>query len=313
MTVAGVFLFASGFVIFLLPFTLAATAPSGWSTGYIIAMIVLGLFLILSFFLYEMLLAPVPFLNWSHLSDRTVLGACLLDMTYQVSYYCYASYLSSFLQVVYELDIASAGYVANTFSAVSFVFLFVAGWLIRITGRFKWLLWFCIPLYILGLGLMIHFRQPGGYIGYIVMCEIFFSVAGSVFILCVQLAVLAAVDHQHVAAVLALLFVMGSIGDAIGSAISGAIWTNTFLPELQRRLPESVSSADVFLIYESLTVQLGYAVGSAERDAINQAYGFAQTRMLAAGTGFMALGFFCVAAMKNLNVRTMTQTKGNVL
>lgn len=275
-------------------------------------MIVLGFILIISFGLYEIYLAPVPFLNHKFLVDRTVLGACLLDMTYQVSYYCYASYLSSFLQVVYELDVATAGYIANTFSAVSFVFLFLAGWLIRITGRFKWLLWFCIPLYILGLGLMIHFRQPGGYIGYIVMCEIFFSVAGSIFILCVQLAVLASVDHQHVAAVLALLFVMGSIGDSIGSAISGAIWTNTFLPELERRLPETAAD-DLNLIYESLTEQLSYMVGSPERDAINQAYGYAQTRMLAAGTAFMVLGFIWVGMMRNLNVKTMTQTKGNVL
>jgi hypothetical protein len=158
---------------------------------------------------------------------------------------------------------------------------------------------------------MIHFRQPGGYIGYIVMCEIFFSVAGSIFILCVQLAVLAAVDHQHVAAVLSLLFVMGSMGDAVGSAISGAIWTNTFLPQLEKTLPES-SMDNLYLIYESLPEQLSYPVGSPTRDAIVLAYGYAQTRMLAAGTAFMVLGFVWVGIMRNLNVKTMTQTKGNV-
>jgi MFS family permease len=312
VTVVGVFLFAGGFVIFFLPFTLAATAPNGWKTGYIIAMIVLGFVLIISFGLYEVFVAPVPFLKYEFLVNRTVLGACLLDMTYQVSYYCYASYLTSFLQVVYYLDISDAGYVANTFSVVSFVALFAAGWLIRITGRFKWILWCCLPLYMLGLGLMIHFRQPGGYIGYIVMCEIFFSVAGSIFILCVQLASLAAVDHQHVAAVLALLFIMGSIGDVIGSAISGAIWTNTFLPELERQLPES-AMANLYTIYESLPIQLTYAIGTPERDAINAAYGYAQVRMLAAGTAFMVLGFVWVGMMKNLNVKTMSQTRGNVL
>lgn len=310
-TVIGVILFAGGFVVFLLPFTLASTAPRGWQTGYIIAMIVVGLVLLIIFGLYEVYLAPTPFLNYKFLINRTIMGACFLDMTYQISYYCYATYLTSFLQVVYETDVATAGYISNTFSVVSFVFLFVAGWLIRVTGRFKWILWVCVPLYILGLGLMIHFRQPGGYIGYIVMCEIFFSVAGSVFILCVQLAVLAAVDHQHVAAVLSLLFVMGSMGDAVGSAISGAIWTNTFLPQLEKALPES-SMDNLYLIYESLPEQLSYPVGSPTRDAIVQAYGYAQTRMLAAGTAFMVLGFVWVGIMRNLNVKTMTQTKGNV-
>jgi MFS family permease len=309
--VPGVVLFAGGMVVFLLPFTLASTAPHGWKTGYIIAMIIVGFFLIIFFGLYEFLVAPVPFLNYKHLTDRTVLGACLLDMTYQVSYYCYAAYLSSFLQVVYELDVATAGYVVNTFSVVSFVFLFVAGWLIRWTGRFKWILWVCVPLYIFGLGLMIHFRQPGGYIGYIVMCEIFFSVAGSIFILCVQLAVLASVDHQHVAAVLSLLFVMGSIGSSIGSAISGAIWTNTFLPYLENHLPAS-AQPNVALIFESLPTQLTYAVGTEVRDVLNEAYGYAQVRMLAAGTAFMVLGFIWVGMMRNLNVKEMTQTKGNV-
>ncbi|CAG8043789.1 unnamed protein product [Penicillium olsonii] len=309
--VMGVFLFAGGMVVFLLPFTLASTAPSGWQTGYIIAMLVVGLILLISFGFYETYLAPVPFLKYKFLTDRTILGACLLNMTYQISYYCYASYLSSFLQVVYHLDVATAGYVGNTFSVVSFVFLFITGWLIRVTGRFKWILWICVPLYIFGLGLMIHFRTPGGYIGYIVMCEIFFSVPGGIFILCVQLAVLASVDHQHIAAALALVFVMGSIGGSIGSAICGAIWTNTFMPKLQETLPAE-ALPDLALIYQSLPVQLSYAVGTPVRNAIIEAYGYAQPIMLASGTGFMVLGFIWVGMMKNLNVKTMTQTKGNV-
>ncbi|KAJ5103084.1 siderochrome-iron transporter MirB [Penicillium argentinense] len=308
----GVILFAGGFVVFLLPFTLASSAPDGWKTGYIIAMIVVGFVAIIIFGFYETYLAPVPFLNYKFLTDRTVLGACLLDMTYQISYYCYGSYLSSFLQVVYELDVATAGYVGNTFSVVSFVFLFIAGWLIRATGRFRWILWVCVPMYIFGLGLMIHFRQPGGYIGYIIMCEIFFSVSGGIFILCVQLAVLASVDHQHMAAALALLFVMGSIGGAIGSAICGAIWTNTFYKQLQQNLPAS-ALPNISLIYSQLPTQLSYAVGTPERDAIVKSYGYAQPRMLIAGTLFMVLGFAWVAMMRNLNVKHMTQTKGNVL
>lgn len=310
--VPGVILFAGGLVVFLLPFTLASTATNGWQTGYIIAMIVVGIITIILFGLYETFIASKPFLDYKFLTDRTILGSCLLNMTYQISYYCYGSYLSSFLQVVYELDVATAGYVGNTFSVVCFVFLFVAGWLIRWTGRFKWILWVCVPMYIFGLGLMIHFRQPGGYIGYIVMCEVFFSVSGGIFILCVQLATLASVDHQHMAAALALVFVSGGIGGAVGSAICGAIWTNTFLKQLQLHLPAS-AMPNIALIYSQLPTQLSYPVGSPERDAIVKAYGYAQPRMLIAGTVVMALGFIWVGMMRNLNVKKMTQTKGNVL
>ncbi|KFY37141.1 hypothetical protein V495_07345 [Pseudogymnoascus sp. VKM F-4514 (FW-929)] len=307
----GVTLFAGGLVLFLLPFTLAATAPNGWKTGYIIAMIVVGIVLLGLFVLHQIYVAPSPFLKSAFLLDRTVLGACLLDATYQISYYCYASYFSSFLMVVNNLTISEAGYVSNTFSAVSFVFLFITGYIIRVTGRFKWILWFCVPLYIFALGLMINFRQPNGYIGYIVMCEIFFSVPGCIFILCVQLAVLASVDHQYVASVLAVLFVSGTIGGAIGSAVSGAIWTNTFKKALVWYLPES-AQPNLEIIYESLPAQLAYAVGTPERLAIQQAYGYAQTRMLAAGCSVMVLAFIAVAMIRDINVKKLTQTKGNV-
>ncbi|OAA56270.1 siderochrome-iron transporter MirB [Niveomyces insectorum RCEF 264] len=312
MDLPGVLLFAGGLTVFLLPFTLASSAHDGWRSGHIIAMIVVGFVALVVFGLYESFLAPKPFPNGHYLADRTVMGACLLDFVYQVSYYCYALYFTSFLQVVYDLDVAEAGYVANTFSAVSFVFLFLAGYLIRITGRFKWILYICVPLYIFSLGLMIHFRTPNGYIGYVVMCEIFFSVAGSIFILVVQLAVLAAVDHQHVAAVLSLLFVTGTVGDAVGNTVSGVIWTNTFKKALTRNLPASAQPR-LATIYGSLPAQLSYAVGIPERLGIQRAYGYTQTRMLAAATAIMVVGFVCTAMMRNLNVKKMTQTRGNVL
>ncbi|KIW00966.1 uncharacterized protein PV09_07488 [Verruconis gallopava] len=310
--VPGVILFAGGLTVFLLPFTLATYAPNGWSSDYIIAMIVTGFVILLIFGLYEVYVAKSPFLNYRFLTDRTVIGACLFDATYQISYYCWNSYFTSFLQVVCNLSVANAGYVNSTFQVVSGVLLFIVGYLVRRTGRFKWLFLVCLPLYLLGLGLMIHFRQPNQYIGYIVMCEIFISMGGSVFILLVQLAVLASVDHQHVAAVLSLLYVSGSIGGAIGNTISGTIWTNTFYKALLRYLPDS-ALPQAATIYSSLSAQLAYPENSPERIAIQKAYGYGQARMLAAGTAVMVLCFAWALMIKNINVSKKTaQTKGIV-
>lgn len=310
-TVLGIFLFGAGLVIFLLPFNIASSAPDGWGTGYIIAMIILGFFLLVAFALAELYLNPVPFLKFQFLTDRTLMGACLLDLTYQISYYCWNSYFTSFLQVVNYLTVAEAGYVNNTFNVVSGFLLFLVGWGIRKTGYFKWLLWIAVPLYIFAQGLMIYFRNPTGYVGYIVMTQIFISIGGSVFIICCQLAVLASVDHQYVAAALALLNVTGTVGDSIGYTISGTIWTNVFESALIRYLPESAQS-NVANIYGDINVQLSYPRGSPERHGIQKAYGYAQTRMLAAGTSIMALSFIWVAMMRNLNVGKMKQVKGNV-
>lgn len=311
LLVPGVILFAGGLTVFLLPFTLARSAPNGWKTDYIIAMIVVGFVLLTIFGLYEAYLAPTPFLKGKFLMDRTVIGACLIDMTYQISYYCWNSYFTSFLQVVSNLSVVEAGYVNSTFQVVSGVLLFIVGYLIRRTGRFKWLFYITVPIYIFGLGLMIYFRKPNQHIGYIIMCEIFISMGGSVFILLVQLAVLAAVDHQHVAAVLAMLYVSGTIGGAIGNTISGAIWTNTFLGALSRNLPES-ALPDLMTIYSSLPAQLAYPVGSVERLAIQEAYAYGQARMLAAGTGIFGLAFAWILFIRNLDLSKATQSKGVV-
>lgn len=107
----GVILFAGGLTVFLLPFTLATRAPNGWKTDYIIAMIVVGFFALVAFGLYETYVAKEPFLKNKFLTDRSVIGACLIDMTYQISYYCWNSYFTSFLQVVCNLSVAQAGYV----------------------------------------------------------------------------------------------------------------------------------------------------------------------------------------------------------
>lgn len=257
-------------------------------------------------------MAKEPFLKNKFLFDRTVIGACLIDATYQISYYCWNSYFTSFLQVVSNLSVSEAGYVNSTFQVVSGVLLFIVGYCIRRTGRFKWLFYITVPVYIFGLGLMIHFRQPNQKIGFIIMCEIFISIGGSVFILLVQLAVLAAVDHQHVAAVLALLYVSGTIGGAIGNTIAGAIWTNTFPKALMRELPSS-ALPNLTSIVASLPVQLSYPVNSPERLAIQRAYGYGQARMLAAGTGIFALSFIWIFLIRNHNVtKNGGQTKGVV-
>lgn len=297
--------------MFFLPFDIASAAPDGWATGYIIAMLVVGFVMLWVFAAYETFLAPVPMFNLVLLSNRTVIGACLLDATYQVSYYCWENYFTSFLRVVNNLSIAEAGYVNNTFDVVSGVLLLGVGAVIRSTGRFKWTLYVAVPLYVLAQGLMIYFRRPDQSIGYIVMCQIFISIGGSVFIIVQQIAILAAVDHQHVAAVLALLNVVGTVGGSAGVTICGAIWSNTFEKALKRYLPASALPR-LAIIYEKVPEQVKYPMGSPTRIAIQEAYAYSQTRMLAVGTGIIGLAFVWMLLIRNIDLKKVAQVKGTV-
>ncbi|KAL4967073.1 siderophore iron transporter mirB [Aspergillus stella-maris] len=300
--IIGIFLMIGGLILFLTSFNIAGNATGEWGSPKIIAMMVVGFFVLVGFILYERWGAPKPFIPYYLLTNRTVIGACLLDITYQVSYYCWASYFTSFLQVVYNTSLTQAGYISAIFDLMDPVWLIGCGYLIRITGRFKWLLYCAVPLYLLASGLMIYFRTPRHSVGYMCMCQIFLAVGGGTMILIEQVAVLAASDHEDYAAMLALLSTFGNIGSAVGSSVSGAIWTNTLPEKLREYLPAETKSqwSD---IYDSLDVQLSYPVGSATRTAIQNAYATSQRYMMIAGTAIMGLSLVWVFIMKNIIVK----------
>lgn len=78
LIVIGLSLTTFGWSLLLLPFNLASKAPNGWASGYIIAMIVLGVVLIAAFVVWEKFFAPVPYFPFHLLANRTVLGGCLI-------------------------------------------------------------------------------------------------------------------------------------------------------------------------------------------------------------------------------------------
>lgn len=304
-------MFTAGLVLFELPFDIADYAPHGWASGYIIAMLVVGFSMLSVFIIWESWLAPVPLLEWRLLTNHTIIGTILLDATYQLSNYCWSYYFTSWLQVNNGLTITTANYIVNIFDMVSGVLLLFVGWLIRRVGRYRWTLYISIPLYIFAQGLMIYFRRPNMSIGYQVMCQIFLAIGGSIFILVEQLAILAAVDHQHVAIALALLNVVGTIGDSAGLTISTVIWQNTYLKALLQYLPESAMS-NLDNIYEDLVTQLSYPIGSPTRLAIQNAYAYAELRLLAVGCGIMALAIPWTLLIKDINLKRRSQVRGTV-
>ncbi|KAL1749002.1 major facilitator superfamily domain-containing protein [Schizophyllum fasciatum] len=307
--VLGIFLIAGGLVLFLLPFSIIQQYGDSWRSPGFIAMVIIGFFTLVSFGLAEKYVARKPFIPWELLTDRTVLGACLIDFVYQISHYCWSDYFQSFLLVVFDVSVAEAGYINSIFDVVNGVWLFGVGLLIRRTGRFRWLLMMSVPLLVLFQGLMIYFRRPGQSVGYVIMCQVFLAFGGGAIIICEQVAVLAVSTQNNNAAMLALLGLFGNVGGAVGSAVSGAIWTNTLPDALQKYLPAE-ALPDWQEIYDSIDVQLSYPVGDPVRTAIQAAYGDAQSRMVIAGTAITTLAFGTILLIKNIKLTDLEQVKG---
>ncbi|KAI5925970.1 major facilitator superfamily domain-containing protein [Camillea tinctor] len=305
-------LLSGGFALFLLPFSIYSYQAYGWRDPLTICLIIFGGLLLIGAFVWEAYFAPVQFLPWSLLRDRTVMGACCLAAILFVEYYIWNSYFTSWLQVVLNLNVTQTGYVSNIYSIGSCFFSFFVGIAIRWTGRFKWIaVYFGVPLTILSIGLLIHFRQPDTHLGYIIMCEIFYAFAGGALVICEQIAVMAAAAHQHVAVVLAMEGMFSSVGGAIGSSIAAGIWTGVFPVKLAEYLPAE-SQGDLASIYGDINVQLSYPIGSPTRTAIMDAYGEAQKWMLVGATAITGLAIICVVAWRDIKVKDFKQVKGLV-
>lgn len=307
----GIILLAGGMALFLLPFSLWSYQEDQWRSPMIICMIVFGGLLLIAFALYEKFWAPVTFIPFNLLMDRTVFFAGLMFIFEFFNSMVWGSYFGSMLQVVWGLNVTEASYVSAIYRVGSCLWCLLVGFLIRWTGRFKWLVvYFAMPLMILGVGLMIKFRQPDVNIGYICMTQIFVAFAGGTVVVCGELAMMAPSDHQHIAVILAILNLFCSIGSAIGSTVSAAIWTSEFPKALAKYVPADVSVAKV---YSDINAQLSYPWGSTARNAIAHAYGDAQRYMLITSVCMLAVAWACAGMWRDIRIKDVKQVKGTVI
>ncbi|CAG9985189.1 unnamed protein product, partial [Clonostachys byssicola] len=299
----GLLLISAGVALFLLPFNLYTLQARGWNSPLVISMLVVGIVLIIAFVIWEKFFAPVTFIPYSLLLDRTVFGACILSAILFLSYMLWNSYFTSYLQVVKNLSVENTGYVVQVYTVVSVLCAIGTGAIIHHSGRFKPIcLYVAIPLSIFGLGLMIHFRNHGD-VGYIIMCQIFISIAAGIVIITDEIAVLAAASHQYVAVSLAVLGMFGNVGGAIGLTVASAIWQHVMPEKLMSYLPVE-DLENLPMIYADLTTQLSYPVGSPTRIAIQHAYADTQTVLLSTGTGIWVIGLIGVLMWRDINVKS---------
>lgn len=119
---------------------------------------------------------------------------------------------------------------------------------------------------------MIRYRVQGSSIAQIVGTQIAVGVGGGMVNVPAQLGVQASVTHGDVAAATVIFLTLLQIGYAVGSAISGAVWSRNIPRKLALYLPPE-AQGDAAEIFASLTTATDlYPLGSLERVAINRSY-----------------------------------------
>lgn len=143
--------------------------------------------------------------------------------------------------------------------------------LIKYTAHYKYYLITGICIYMMGIGLMLRYRNSDSSTAQVVCTQIIVGIGGGMINVPAQLGVQASSLHQEVGAATALFLTIVSIGGAIGSAISGAVWSYNIQHKLMDYLPEN-TKGDVMEIVGSAVFAQTFAMGTLERIAIIKAY-----------------------------------------
>ncbi|KAK0201761.1 hypothetical protein DFS33DRAFT_1017447 [Desarmillaria ectypa] len=141
---------------------------------------------------------------------------------------------------------------------------------------------------LMGQGLLIYFVYPGRETTSVEFCvaKIFIGIWRSFYMTAGQVVVQPLARQQDVAVAIGIILAVTSLGGAIGSAISGALWNNTLPSRLVVNLPED-NKNQASTIFPSIKVATKYARGTEVRDAI--VFSYKQVQRILAVVAFVVM------------------------
>ncbi|EME45835.1 hypothetical protein DOTSEDRAFT_71510 [Dothistroma septosporum NZE10] len=285
----GLLLICVAFSVILIPLTLGA--KTGWNNPTLITMLVVGAVCLVAIPFWERnkTLAPRAFFPRTFWKNRTLMAGLALSFFYFMAFYLSVyPYFQSYLLVVQDLPLTQAGRIVQTFTFTSTITAIIISFVIKYTKRYKIYMVIGTIVYVLGLGLMIIYRTEESTPSTIVATQVFLGVGGSLTHVPAQLGVQASASHSEVAAATALFLTFLEIGGAVGSGISGAIWTSNVPKKLALYLPEETKDQAAEIFGNITLASRGWPMGSPTRIAINMAYQEAMTKILTVAV-FVAL------------------------
>ncbi|EIW65484.1 hypothetical protein TREMEDRAFT_36224, partial [Tremella mesenterica DSM 1558] len=221
--ILGMLCFAGGFLLLLLPLTIANRAPNGYDSGYIIAMFVVGGILLLVWPLIELRVSK-PLVNLRTLfTNVDVILPCVIYFLDDFSYGMTSTPALNWVEIVFNWNTTSATYFLYAQSLSLVIFGVVGGAIAAYTRHYKRLTVFGACLRLLGLGLMIRYRSAGSSTFQIVMPQVIQGMGGGFMTCTLLVAAQAAVSHANVGVITGFVLLTIALGSALGSAVVGSI------------------------------------------------------------------------------------------
>ncbi|KAI9490731.1 major facilitator superfamily domain-containing protein [Zychaea mexicana] len=235
--IVGCTLLVGALAMTLLPFNLSKSVWGGWATAKTLGTLCGGVGAWILFAVWELKFASQPLIPSNRWPNRTPLygaiAAAIITLVSSLNW----TYFFSFIQVTRRASITRATYIRNGYRVAYTITQPIVGFLMMKTKVWRPFVWGGMALFILGVGLMIPARQPDQPDGFMVMTQVISGIGAGAIDIPIIVALQSAVPHNDLAMVTALFQALGTIGGAVGSTISGAVWNNILPDELSKHVP----------------------------------------------------------------------------
>ncbi|SCU94561.1 LAFA_0F22562g1_1 [Lachancea sp. 'fantastica'] len=286
VNLVGIILFTAFLVLVLLPLTLAGGASTKWKEGYVIAMIVVGGCCGIFFFVWEFWLAKKPFVPRLYLGDATIYVALSIEFIWRMALQIELEYLITVLMVAFGESKLSSQRIGQLYNFLQSCTNLVVGIMLHFYPHPKPFIVVGSLLGVLGMGILYKYRVAYDGISGLIGAEVLIGIAGGMIRFPMWTLVHASTSHEEMAVATGLLMSVYQIGNAVGSSIAGAIWTQRLAKELIKRLGPKVGLA----VYKSpLSFLKKYPMGSEVRGEILTSYSKIQRLLIIVSISFAAL------------------------
>lgn len=298
LDIIGISLMMAVLILILTPLTLAEGQLSQWRSPSIIVPLALGCLCIPIFIYWETHGARHPFIPGYLLKDRGVGTAlavrCLLNIAWAVQ----GNYLYTVLIVGFDFSVSTSTQVSSFFTFFGVVSGLIIGVVIFRVRRLKYFIVTGTVVFLISFILLIKFNSGTSHSAATGMlsAQVLLGLAAGFCAYPTQASIQATTSHKHVSALTGLYLASFNIGNALGTCISGVIWSENLLPTLESSLSFQSNTALAHEIYKSpFEVVPKYPVGTEIRSAIVDSYGHVERILCIAGACLCVpmIGFAC--------------------
>lgn len=192
----GLFLFLVGLIFLLFPLTINARFKGEWSSPQTIAMMIIGGVSFIGFIAYELRVAKYPILSLHLAKSRTVAAGCLAEALFFCSGTCWSVYFYSFLIVANNLSPAAATNIVISGSVSTAVCGMAVAFLLKKTGRPKWVIISGTSIKLIGGGLIMRYANSDATVAQILIAQIVQGGSSGLISVVAQTTVQAVGKHQ---------------------------------------------------------------------------------------------------------------------